>query len=1166
MKKKRVFPLFCFLSLFTAVLYSQDIPEQPQDNGNETATETITEQNQDEQANTDAAEEKKGLPPEKQRIEMEIKTSTLAELAVWCRTLGLSESGTREELSRRLRQHFDLPQQRPGVNADRKEITIESAHVSEYFKIEVTGEDYARLTGDVKLSLREDDALHKITAQEILFNRTRNLLTARGNVEYIKEQGDTIEIFRGQNITVNIDNWASVFLEGSTEHRLESDETSYLFSGRVISRTNEDVTILNKARITNAANEEALWSINASKLWLLPGSDFAFFNAVLKVGEIPLLYIPFFYFPADELIFHPVIGYRSREGGFVQTTSYILGRPKVNPEETSSIAKILGDSSNMEKEPNGIFLRSTGRKIVNPDTLSLRAIADYYTNLGAYLALELSVPKTGLLNPSDFSIGLGITRTVSQTEFGYSPFAPGYSGVSDWNKSNMFSMSVPFRYRMEMKGSASSPVYGGLSWNFPYYSDPYVNIDFMNRRESMDWLNMIQQGASSTDDASTENEINSFRWNLNGNINPPLPSLSPYISKITVSNISTTLDFKTIRDNDVYSNNRYAPGRFFYAPDKYSIYSFSGSISGNPLTAANLNAPSPGRTKTQTDDPFKDIGIPVSPWTNEKKQDEKETSDDMLIPPVLSQRFEMPVPGNVKFEIDYQLSPTGTSELQFMNGSWQTFAQADWSEVQSILTSFAGNTSLNFRVNHSGNLFSNVVTFSGRGTWIDYSYLNEEAGIFRNSVTGDIDESKIEAFRRQQYSQTNYSTSYAYNGTLRPFYQNQVFGNSNLHYTLGGTLIGSKKFTDGNGPELSPQWGGWVKQDLTGGKHILGITNHRFATNFAANVMDKQQDISVSTDIPPLDALIIANTTLRFWISETNVNFRIARQEQQKQTATPDEIFEKYKWVYEPVYFTETLNFNNTAKFTYYMVLKPEENNEITTITTSLSFKGLGVSFKALKSFEYHFVPNVQGNMSQGGRWEQNNKSVLRPNEFAIFYKRKFTDVDIIKNYIDFSLDLDTNLAYNLLQYTSSYFQFQMGFNLGITNFMDINLSATSENNVVFRYLKGVPGMDSFTSMYIDGPQNNLFVDLLDSFNFFDNSKRFRSGFKMKKFDLKLIHYLGDWKAELGVTMYPFLNTSQQIPRYEVTADVSFIVQWRPISEIKTHIEYKGETDRWTRK
>jgi hypothetical protein len=128
---------------------------------------------------------------------------------------------------------------------------------------------------------------------------------------------------------------------------------------------------------------------------------------------------------------------------------------------------------------------------------------------------------------------------------------------------------------------------------------------------------------------------------------------------------------------------------------------------------------------------------------------------------------------------------------------------------------------------------------------------------------------------------------------------------------------------------------------------------------------------------------------------------------------------------------------------------------------------------------------------------------------------------------------------------------------------MDINFSATSENNVVFRYFKGISRMDSLTSMYLDGPQNNVFIDLFDSFNFFNEAKRMRSGFKMRRFNLKAVHYLGDWRAEFGITMYPYMNLSQAIPKYEVTADISFIVQWKPITEIKTNLEYKGETDRW---
>ena len=1098
--------------------------------------------------------------PDKQRLEMEIKTSTLPELAFWCRSLGLSEGGTRDDLSRRLRQHFQLPQPHP-ADLGQKIITIESAQTSEYFRIEAADEDYARLKGDVRLSLKESNATHRISASEILFNRTRNLLTAKGGVEYIKESGDTIETFRGENITVNIDDWSSVFLDGNTEHMLDNDGTAYFFSGTVISRTGDDVSVLNNATITNAKNEEALWSINAAKLWLLPGSDFAFFNALLKVGEIPLLYIPFFYLPADELIFHPVIGYRSREGGFVQTTTYIFGRPKANQAETSSISRILGNSNSMEKEQHGLFLRNTGKKEVNTDAFSLRVLADYYTNLGAFLAADLYLPKTGILNPLDFSAGFGITRALTLTSTGYTPYAPNYDGTFNWDHSNMFSASVPFRYRIQLQSSLNIKN-ASLSWNLPYYSDPFVNIDFMNRSESMDWFNMIQQSAESS---ATSNEIGPYHWRINGSYNQTIPFLSPYITRISVSNISTTLGFKTIRDNEIFANNKEAPGRFFYAPDNYSIYNFSVSITGNPFTYSTANSASRSVEETP-DDPLKDIGAPVSPWFNDEKPAEKNINDDVLIPPVLSQRFELPSAGNIKFDIDYQLSPSGTSELQFLNTGWQKYDQVDWSEVQSVLSSFSGTGNLNFRLNHSKNLFTNVFSFSGRGTWRDYSYLNEDAGIFLDS-NGDKNETLIENWRMRQYSQTNYSASYSYSGTLRPLYQNMIFANSNVNYAFTGTMINSRRYTSGYGAELRHVWGSWVKQDFTDGKEIPGLTNHRLTTNIAANVMDKIQNISVSTDLPPLDILINTNATFRYWLSETNVNFRIKRQEETFIINDDGELVESagyYEWIYEPVHFTETITLNSLSKFSFYMVLKPEENNEITTISSLITYNGFGLSFKALKTNKMEFISEPDNPFQ--GYWTEIDEKTLRPNELQAFYARRFSDIHIIKNRMNFSIDVNTSLTYNLLQYTSSNFQFQLGLNFTITNFLDLRLSATSENSVIFRYFKGFPGMDSITSMYMDGPQNNIFTDLFDSFNFFDESKRMRTGFKMKRFELKAIHYLGDWRAEFGVTMYPYLNITYAIPKYEVTADVSFVVQWKPISEFKTNIEYKGETDKWISK
>ncbi|MDR1837061.1 MAG: LPS-assembly protein LptD [Treponema sp.] len=1145
MKYKRVILLSCFLSLFAAALYGQAVTTQteetPSFENQITGGETFTGENLP--APDEFAANEETMSSERQRIEMEIKTSTLPELAVWSRSLGLSESGTREALSGRIREFYELPEPENTANENRRVITIESAQISEYFRIEVIDEDYARLRGDVRLSLKDNDTVHRIKAEEILFNRTRNIITARGNVVYEKENGDTVETFRGENITVNIDDWSSIFLDGSSERRLESDGTAYLFSGTVISRTNEDVTILNNARITNANNEEALWSINSSKLWLLPGSDFAIFNAFLKIGEIPVFYIPFFYYPANELIFHPVIGIRSREGAFVQTTTYILGRPRADSTETSSITRILGNSNDMEKERQGLFLRSTGRRVSDPNTISLRALADYYVNLGTYLSLELSVPKTGILDPLDFSLGLGITRTVSLTSMGYTPYAPNYDGTFDWNNSNFLSLSVPFRYRMRLQSSIRTQ-YGNLFWDLPYYSDPYVNSDFMNRSESMDWMNFIQQRAAENP-ISPQDEFRStsYRWNIYGNINSSLPALSPFISRISITDISTTLDFKPIRDNYIFQNNRDAPERDFYAPDKYTIYNFSASVFGSPLTLGGQNQSSQNRTAQQIDNPLKGIGNPIPPWMNEDSVQDSSPAgtlpDELLVPPALNQQFNIPGTGNVNFVIDYQLSPAGTTELQFMSSNWSAFDQVDWNDVQSILTNLGLNGKINFRIDHSSKIFTNEVSFTGSSTWRDYNYLNEEAGIFLDSY-GNPDPVKIQAARNQQYGRTNYITSYIYNGTLRPLYDNPVFGQSNLQYEFRGTLVRSRIYTGGSGPELTPVWGALVKERPS--ENIPGLNIHRFSTNIEANIMDMRQNVSVRMDLPPLDALVAFNSAFRFWNTETKISFGIKRPE------------ESGKWIFEHVYFDETVKFGNISTFTYHMAINPEDSNQITTITSSLSLWDFSALFKAGKTFRYKFTPDPY----LGGRWEQYGESTLLPSELAFSYKRVFSNLEIIRNRMNFSIDVDSSLTFDLLRHTNSNFQLEIGFNFIITNFLELRLSATSENNVIFRYFKGIPGMESLTFMYSDGPQNNLFVDLFDSFNFFDDAKRRRSGFKMKSFDLTAIHYLGDWRAEFGVTMYTYLNNSLTPSKYEVTADISFLIQWRPITEIKSDIRYEG--------
>jgi hypothetical protein len=1078
------------------------------------------------------------LSPEQRRIEMEINTSTFPELAAWCRSLGLSEGGTRADLVSRLRTHFTLPLPAGEGEDTRKIITIESARSTQYFKLEVVDEEYARLTGDVRVSLKEADATHRIKAWEILFNRTRNILTASGGVEYIKEQEGTVETFRGDSITVNLDNWSSVFLNGVSERSVTNESTSFRFAGNVISRNEQEVTILSKATIGNGNNPEAHWSLEASRVWLLPGSDFAIFNAVLKVGEIPVLYIPFFYYPADEVVFHPVIGYRSREGNFVQTTTYILGRPQASSSSESSLTKILGNSSDMEKKHEGLFLRSTGKKVQNPNTTSLKAMVDYYTNLGTHLGAELNTPRYGILNPVNLSFGLGFTRTVVPLGTGFTPFAPTYDGSSDWNSSNLFSTEVPFRYRFKMD-TALNGKYGSLSLNFPYYSDPWVDRDFTNRTEAMDWVNMVQQGAA-LDEESTENQIGDYQWQLSGSLNPSISQLAPYVTSLSVSSITSTMSFKQLQSQEslAYPNTDprgREPNTYFFAPDRFTIYNISGVVSGTPLTleTGGLNRRNrSSKTETPVEDPLKNIGVPRAPW---EEADAGLTQDgknaDKLVPPALNQTFNFSSGGAPRFSIDYRLSPTSSSELQFRSGNWKEYRDINWNDVSSVLSTFGGDASTTFNLNHVDGLYSNAFVFSGNGAWRQYAYLNEEA--YPTTTPGV---NPLSELRKQQYSQSFFSTSYGYTHTLRPLYRSEVWGQSNIQYSLRGRIARSKFLTSstGDNPEWEIEYGGWDNEK---------IDTHQLATNLTASVMDKTQNVTFTADMPPRETALSGNATFRAWITETNGQMRVRRPEAENQ------------WRYEPFYSTQTIRFGNFGSFVNYIIYDTELK-ELTTLTSTLTLWGLKAQYSASHTEGYEFSSSRQD-------WILSNRDKsLRPKDFTLSYTGNFAKSELWGNRLKFSVDLNSRLFIDLQRYTSSSFSQSLGFTLGINGFVDLSFSATSENVEVYRYLQDIPMFD--LPILYPG-EKDVLRDLANSFRFDDDDYRRSSAFKLKNFKLSANHHLGDWNAILDVTMSPYLApaSGSSPAQYQLNTEFGFLVQWVPVSEIKSDIKYDKQTDKW---
>jgi hypothetical protein len=63
----------------------------------------------------------------------------------------------------------------------------------------------------------------------------------------------------------------------------------------------------------------------------------------------------------------------------------------------------------------------------------------------------------------------------------------------------------------------------------------------------------------------------------------------------------------------------------------------------------------------------------------------------------------------------------------------------------------------------------------------------------------------------------------------------------------------------------------------------------------------------------------------------------------------------------------------------------------------------------------------------------------------------------------------------------------------------------------------------------------------------------------LKAFNFSTTHHLGDWDAKLTVSMAPWRATGSLV--YEFDTQVSFVIQWLPISELKTEIAYDGKND-----
>ncbi|HEY9593762.1 MAG TPA: hypothetical protein VHE79_04750, partial [Spirochaetia bacterium] len=414
----------------------------------------------------------------------DIATSSYYALVDWCDQLGLDDTGSRADLQKRIAAHYKVTLPEPAPEGKRT-VTVRSARQTEYYTATEVDEKYVILRGDVEIEVKDagDGTVQSIKAASVTYNQTRRTISAEGGVTYALTRGGQTDVFTGESLAFNLDTSEAVFYEGRTTRTVKKSDSdlTYTFSGHTMTRMSNDTVTLEDGILTSSnAEGDPLYQVHAQSIWLLTPGEWALQNALLEIGRVPVLWFPALFWPGDDFIFNPNLGYKSREGSYLQTTTYLVGR---KPKETNALSFLqLNDAGDAgyRLERHGMFLQKiTDNAAPKDDGHYLKMMLDGYSRLGLFAGLA------GDFSPlATFKGGIGFTRTIfyDSTTGYYTPYLPvastGYEvGQDFWNSSSLFGLTVPFRYGLEGTVKSSGTSYN-VSATFQLYSDPSFTSDF----------------------------------------------------------------------------------------------------------------------------------------------------------------------------------------------------------------------------------------------------------------------------------------------------------------------------------------------------------------------------------------------------------------------------------------------------------------------------------------------------------------------------------------------------------------------------------------------------------------------------------------------------------------------------------------------------------------
>ena len=526
----------------------------------------------------------------------DIATASYYELVTWCHNLGLDDAGSRKDLQNRLADHYKVTLPLEAIRGKRT-VTVRSARESQYFTQTDVNEKYVILRGGVDIEVRDEQngSVQEIKADNVTYNQTRHTISAEGNVSYTLTNGKETQNYTGTRFSFDLDTSEGVFYDGATTKEVTQSDTklTYTFAGTTISRLENNTVIMQDGSFTTSQPVDPFWQVRAKDVWILAPSEWAVDSAVLMVGRVPLLYIPAFFWPGDELFFNPNPGFDNRTGMYVQTTTYLIGR-KTKQDNPFSFLQVSDTGGTAYKEElRGLFLRKIPGEAPPPDNgQNLKFLLDVYSRLGGFIGMTGDFPPL-----ANFRAGIGISRSIflDPTTGLYSPYYY-QTGQTYWNASSFFGLPVPFRFGLDGSIQNTSDVYN-LSWKFAYYSDPTFTTDFYNRSEGLNFSAALPTTTQNPVQTAATAQQPNLSWDYVSRLDLSKAVKSPYIQSISFPTLNMNVTWQSRDQPGAGSDPLLSdPGHTFYFPSSITFPNLSFSVSGEllKLGPGAGTAPAPG--------------------------------------------------------------------------------------------------------------------------------------------------------------------------------------------------------------------------------------------------------------------------------------------------------------------------------------------------------------------------------------------------------------------------------------------------------------------------------------------------------------------------------------------------------------------------------------------